>query len=210
MIKTIFTVPLLATHSQAVEAAARERRRMARRLHNELFQQMLGAAFSCKLLETNLAKCNSGLAGDAGELLHLVTDSVREARQIAHEISISELDGVPFVRALQTLNSARRGITYSSKIDNSIKPENLESYALITETVAVLIDDGGAKEVKIEISTKSGQLVIELSALEYEANTDTKHAKELLELRANSHAITLSISPIGENGCAFCFKLIIA
>jgi len=64
------------------EGRAAERRRIQNALHKGVSQQLLGAAFGCKLLAGKVETLNEDLGKEASELAQLVNEAVVELQNV--------------------------------------------------------------------------------------------------------------------------------
>lgn len=64
------------------EGQALERARIRDELHRGVSQQLLGAAFGCKVLAAKIAKLNEGLGKEASDLAELINQAVTELQNL--------------------------------------------------------------------------------------------------------------------------------
>ena len=67
-----------------LEGRELERGRIRRELHKEVSQNLLGAAFGCKLLAGKVAKLNESLGKEVSDLAELVNNAVIELQNLLH------------------------------------------------------------------------------------------------------------------------------
>ena len=69
---------------QVSEGEDSERRRIRNELHKGISQQLLGAAFACKVLATRIGKLNDELGREAADLAELVNATVTQLQIMVH------------------------------------------------------------------------------------------------------------------------------
>jgi hypothetical protein len=69
------------------EGRASERSRIRNALHKNISQQLLGAAFGCKLLASKIGRLNDDLGKEASELAIILNQAVAELQNLIHSDS---------------------------------------------------------------------------------------------------------------------------
>ncbi len=88
---------------EVIEAAESERRRIGQDLHDELGQQLTGAAFLGKVLQQKLAAKNLEEAEDATQLTALIGNVLAETRDLSRLLSPVDVQAEGLMDALQDL-----------------------------------------------------------------------------------------------------------
>ena len=89
---------------EVLEIADRERRRIGLELHDGLCQSLAGLAALASALSRNLAaSAEPGLAAAAAEIVRLLDETIGEAGDLAHGLSLIGLNGAGLVDALGRL-----------------------------------------------------------------------------------------------------------
>ena len=159
---------LLDALSQAQEsrnrlavAAAEERRRLERDLHDRAQQRIIASAVNLRLLQERLP------AAQAAELDATVRDlreTVEELRKIAHGVRPTQLDD-GLESALATVRE-----TCPLPLDLDVDPlpeiseaRSLTAYLVVTEAVVNVLKHAGASRVKVRISARNEHLAVEVA-----------------------------------------------
>ena len=88
---------------EVIETAEMERRRIGQDLHDELGQQLAGAAFLGQALQQKLALQGRAEAEEAGRLTALITDALAETRDLSRLLSPVDIQAEGLMDALQDL-----------------------------------------------------------------------------------------------------------
>lgn len=142
-------------------AAAEERRRLERDLHDRAQQRIVASAVSLRLLQERLP------AAEASELEVTVRElraTVDELRKIAHGVRPSQLD--------DGLGSALANVreTCPLPLDLDVDPlpevsdaRVLTAYLVVTEAVVNVLKHARASRIRVKISTRYDQLRVEVA-----------------------------------------------
>ena len=88
---------------QILDAAGQEQRRLGNILHDVLGQNITGIAFLVRALEGRLQTVDPTAATDAGKILALVNDALRQTRSLARGLCPVDMERQSLVDALQDL-----------------------------------------------------------------------------------------------------------
>jgi PAS domain S-box-containing protein len=142
---------------QLIEAQEAERARIAAEIHDSLGQNLL-------LIKNRaqLALTRSALSAELSEQLtainHLATQSIAEARQIAHDLHPHQLNHLGLTRALEAmLDSTARssGIRFQCKLDNVddlfAKDAAMNLYRIVQESLNNILKHSGGRQARIRL-----------------------------------------------------------
>lgn len=118
------TAQRVAVEREVAAISHREQERIGHALHDGLGQYLAGLAFRAKALEQSLTRAGVPQAADAAELTGLVSDAIKQARQLARGLAPIELENGDLVPALQNLVAEVRNVF---KIDCVFLPEDRET-----------------------------------------------------------------------------------
>lgn len=121
-----------AVEREVAAISHREQERIGHDLHDGLGQYLAGIAFRAKALEQSLAAEKLPQAADAAELTGLVSDAIKQARQLARGLAPIDLENGDLVPALQRLAVEVQNVF---KVQCVFQPENRETPVRVdTET----------------------------------------------------------------------------
>jgi PAS domain S-box-containing protein len=178
-----------------LEAADRERQRLAKEMHDHLCQQILGAAFAVKALAGDLGREGSRHAEQLHELARMVNETVSHVRDISRSLHPVELESGELRSATKGLCD-RTASTLPCEFHcfqelPVISPEvALHAYRIIQETILHALHHTEATKVSVHLSTKGVLFRIEISdngATEGPLTADPNHfASKTLRYRAKA------------------------
>jgi signal transduction histidine kinase len=168
-----------ALSATVIRAVDRERRLMAREAHNDLCQQLLGAAFSAKALASDL-QSGSPAIGKLEDLARLINAAAQEVRDLtgSHEATMTPRD---FVAALPRIATRHAGgipcrvETHVESLDGGpggaghacrIAQEAISNAARHSgaSEIAVRLSTGGAVPLRLEIADNGRGFILSKDA----------------------------------------------
>jgi signal transduction histidine kinase len=142
---------------RVIEIGDAERRRVGHDLHDGLGQQLLGAAFMAKTLETRLNSASPAHASYAGEIATTINDALSVTRDLARSLTSLTLAQRDLPAALGDLAVTTEkvfGIACAFTRDADIKPPSPDAsehlYRLAQEAVNNAVKHGHASRIEIE------------------------------------------------------------
>jgi signal transduction histidine kinase len=151
-----------------LEVADAERKRIGHDLHDGLGQQLLGAAFMSKTLETKLREADSPHAGSAGTIVETINGSLSFTRDLARTLSSLTVTSDDFPTAMAGLAQTTEklfGVTCQFHRDADLvaptKDQAEHLYRLAQEAVNNAIKHGRASRIEIvwQRLTSAGQIL---------------------------------------------------
>ena len=152
---------------RALAAQERERRRIARELHDEV-----GQALTAVVLQLDRAQRGAGLAAEDGvaEARETVRASLEEVRGIARRLRPEALDDLGLRSALAALTNdvARRtGLRVQRRIAPALAPlepeEELVIYRVAQEALTNVVRHAGAARARLALAAHAGHVELEVS-----------------------------------------------
>lgn len=177
-----------------LEAADRERRRIAREMHENLGQHLLGSAFAAKGLANSLPE-DSPAAADAHRLADLIQDAVKEARSIVRVLVPSAEDGSDPCPALRELVArARDGATCRFEGRNSVHLANAEAAAHVFRVAQEALENArlhsNAREIVLSFEEDKYNLVLNVSddgtGFDYESSVGKGSGLQIMKCHARA------------------------
>jgi signal transduction histidine kinase len=147
-----------------VAAADRERRRLARDLHDGPQQRLVSLSVRLRLLASHLAPGSEAeqLLADARNEL---ATSLRELRDLARGIHPAILSDRGLPEALETL-TARAPLPVELRIEpgrRAPEPVELAAYYLVSEALTNILKHSHATSVGVSVAQRGRQLVVEVA-----------------------------------------------
>jgi signal transduction histidine kinase len=154
---------------EVIEAAAREQRRIAYDLHDDLGQRLVGIAFKAKLLSEKLRSTSPAQAEEASAIAGLANDAARQTRVTAHQLD-SANGAIDLVTALPSLAAA---IEENCRVHVSVNTSAfsvavnaqtaVQLYRIAQEAVRNAVEHGHADKVEIYLVSHQEQVVLTVS-----------------------------------------------
>lgn len=150
-----------------LDSGEREQRRIGQELHEQLAQQLVGAAFGVQALNKELAAAHSPSAERAKELVRVINDSVVRARDMARAINPIEIDSEGLMSALREF-TARAPVSPRVELDcdedvlihrSSVA---LHAFRIVQEAVTNAIRHAQASRIVIRISQENGDVTLSI------------------------------------------------
>jgi PAS domain S-box-containing protein len=152
-----------------LEISASERRRIGHDLHDGLGQHLAGIAFKAKVLEEALAAESPALAGEAGQIVNLINEGIRQTRGLAQGLDPVDLEVAGLPAALQKLageiteqfhlicdfHCDRERLTVETQI-------GLAFYRIAQEGIHNAIRHGKAQHIVIDLETGNNRLCLKI------------------------------------------------
>src|SRR5439155_26932909 len=158
----------LAEH-EIIEAGAREQRRIAYDLHDDLGQLLVGIAFKAKLLGEKLQSTHPAQAEEASTIARLANDCARQPRLIAHKLD-SDNGAIDLVTALPKLAAAveencrvRVSVNTSACSVPVSAQVAVQLYRIAQEAVRNAIQHGRADAVEIYLVAHQEHIALTVS-----------------------------------------------
>jgi signal transduction histidine kinase len=163
----------IAEHALAereiIEAGAREQRRIAYDLHDDLGQHLVGIAFKAKLLGEKLRSTHPAQAEEASTIARLANDAARQTRLIAHKLD-SDNGAIDLATALPKLAAAveencrvRVSVNTSACSVPTSAQVAVQVYRIAQEAVRNAIEHGRADKVEIYLVSHQEHIVLTVS-----------------------------------------------
>jgi len=155
----------LAEH-EIIETVAREQRRIAYDLHDDLGQHLVGIAFKAKLLGEKLRSTHPARAEEASTIARLANDAARQTRLTAHKLdgangAIDLITALPKLAAAMEENCRVRVSVNTSACAVSVSAQiAVQLYRIAQEAVRNAIAHGRADKVEIYLISHQEQIVL--------------------------------------------------
>ena len=154
---------------EIIEAGAREQRRIAYDLHDDLGQHLVGIAFKAKLLGEKLQSTHPVQAQEASTIARLANDAARQTRLTAHKLD-SDNGAIDLTTALPKLAAAveencrvRVSVNTSAGSVPVSAQVAVQLYRITQEAVRNAIEHGRADTVEIYLVSHQEQIVLTVS-----------------------------------------------
>ena len=154
---------------EIIEAGAREQRRIAYDLHDDLGQHLVGIAFKAKLLGEKLQPTHPAQAQEASMIARLANDAARQTRLTAHKLD-GDNGAIDLTTALPQLAAA---VEENCRVSVSVNTSacsapvsaqvTVQLYRIAQEAVRNAIEHGRADKVAIYLVSHQEQIVLTVS-----------------------------------------------
>ena len=154
---------------EIIEAGAREQRRIAYDLHDDLGQHLVGIAFKAKLLGEKLQSTHPMQAQEASTIARLANDAARQTRLTAHKLdgdngAIDLTTALPQLAATVEENCRVRVSANTSACSVPASAQvAVQLYRIAQEAVRNAIEHGRADKVEIYLVSHQEQIVLTVS-----------------------------------------------
>src|SRR5947208_4899632 len=154
---------------EIIEAGAREQRRIAYDLHDDLGQHLVGIAFKAKLLAEKLQSTNPAQAQEASTIARLANDAARQTRLTAHKLdsdsgAIDLTTALPRLAAAVEENCHARVSANTSACSIPVSAQvALQLYRIAQEAVRNAIEHGRADKVEIYLVSHQEHIALTVS-----------------------------------------------
>lgn len=154
---------------EIIEAGAREQRRIAYDLHDDLGQHLVGIAFKAKLLGEKLQSTHREEAEDALAIARLANDAARQTRLTAHKLdgangAIDLVTALPRLAAALEENCRVRVSVNTSAFSAAVSAQvAVQLYRIAQEAVRNAIEHGHADKVEIYLVSHQEHIVLTVS-----------------------------------------------
>src|SRR5437762_7151000 len=154
---------------EIIEAGAREQRRIAYDLHDDLGQHLVGIAFKAKLLGEKLQSTHPAHAQEASTIARLANDAARQTRLTAHKLD-SDNGAIDLTTALPQLAAAveencrvRVSVSTSACSVPMSAQVAVQLYRIAQEAVRNALEHGRADTVEIYLVSHQEHIVLTVS-----------------------------------------------
>jgi signal transduction histidine kinase len=154
---------------EIIEAGAREQRRIAYDLHDDLGQHLVGIAFKAKLLGEKLQATDPAQAEEASTIARLANDAARQTRLTAHKLD-GDNGAIDLTTALPQLAAAveencrvRVNVNTSACSVPASAQVAVQLYRIAQEAVRNAIEHGRADKLEIYLVSHQEQIVLTVS-----------------------------------------------
>jgi signal transduction histidine kinase len=151
---------------EVLEAGAREQKRIAYDLHDDLGQRLVGIAFKAKLLGDKLQSTHPAEAEEAATIARLANDAARQTRLTAHKLEDAE-SAMDLKTALPRLAVAveencrvRVSVNTSAYSVSVDAPVAVQLYRIAQEAVRNAVEHGRADAVDIYLVSHQQHVVL--------------------------------------------------
>jgi signal transduction histidine kinase len=154
---------------EIIEAGAREQRRIAYDLHDDLGQHLVGIAFKAKLLGEKLQSTHPAQAEEASRIARLANDAARQTRLTAHKLdgangAIDLTTALPRLAAAIEENCRVRVRVNTSACSVPVSAQvAVQLYRIAQEAVRNAIEHGRADKVEIYLVSHQEDIVLTVS-----------------------------------------------
>ena len=154
---------------EIIEAGAREQRRIAYDLHDDLGQHLVGIAFKAKLLGEKLQSTHPTQAEEASTIARLANDAARQTRLTAHKLdgangAIDLTTALPQLAAAVEENCRVRVSVNTSACSVPVSAQvAVQLYRIVQEAVRNAVEHGRADKVEIYLVSHQEQIVLTVS-----------------------------------------------
>jgi signal transduction histidine kinase len=151
---------------EIIEAGAREQRRIAYDLHDDLGQHLVGIAFKAKLLGEKLQSTHPAQAQEASTIARLANDAARQTRLTAHKLD-ADNGAIDLTTALPQLAAAveencrvRVSVNTSACSVPASAQLAVQLYRIAQEALRNAIEHGRADKVEIYLVSHQEHIVL--------------------------------------------------
>jgi len=154
---------------EIIEAGAREQRRIAYDLHDDLGQHLVGIAFKAKLLGEKLQSTHPAQAEEASKIARLANDAARQTRLTAHKLDGAN-GAIDLTTALPKLAAA---VEENCRVSVSVNTSAcsvpvsaqvaVQLYRIAQEAMRNAIEHGRANNVEIYLVSHQEHVVLTVS-----------------------------------------------
>jgi signal transduction histidine kinase len=154
---------------EIIEAGAREQRRIAYDLHDDLGQHLVGIAFKAKLLGEKLQSTHPAQAEEALTIARLANDAARQTRLTAHKLdgdngAIDLTTALPKLAAAVEENCRVRVSVNTTACSVPMSAQvAVQLYRITQEAVRNAIEHGRADKVEIYLVSHQEHIVLTVS-----------------------------------------------
>jgi len=152
---------------EVLEISAIEQRRIGFDLHDGLAQHLTGIAYRTKSLEDSVAVLNTSHAAAVREILDLVNDAIKQARQLAHSLDPTEVEVGGLINALKNLSVETSDVFpvkclfRCGESQLPLPPQtNLALFRIAQEAIHNAIVRGGANRIELELAITNGRVAL--------------------------------------------------
>ena len=154
---------------EIIEAGAREQRRIAYDLHDDLGQHLVGIAFKAKLLGEKLQSTHPAHAEEASAIARLANEAARQTRLTAHQLdgangAIDLITALPKLAAAVEENCRVRVRVNTSACSVPVSAQvAVQIYRIAQEAVRNAIEHGRADMIEIYLVSHQDHIVLTVS-----------------------------------------------
>jgi len=154
---------------EIIEAGAREQRRIAYDLHDDLGQHLVGIAFKAKLLGEKLQSTHPAQAEEASKIARLANDAARQTRLTAHKLdgangAIDLTTALPKLAAAVEENCRVHVSVNTSACSVPVSAQvAVQLYRIAQEAMRNAIEHGRANNVEIYLVSHQEHVVLTVS-----------------------------------------------
>ncbi|MEO6847487.1 MAG: histidine kinase [Chthoniobacterales bacterium] len=185
-----------------LEASEREKKNIGQNLHDELCQQLVGAAFAAKAVSDEFNRKGTSGAERLGDLARLINGAVTETRDIVRGLRPVDRDAAGLMSALDELvHSTNPKIPMEFICNGSVFVSNpdsaLQAYRIVQESLFQLMQTGMVKKMSLSLLKKKKTVIMKIIAEGIGKKSFLSHINPLdlkiLEYRAKAITGTFSI-----------------
>lgn len=152
-----------------IKGQEQERQRIAAELHDSIGQDLV-VIKNRALLALKAAGTPERVRAELEQISEIISDTLNEAREIAHNLRPYQLDRLTFTAAIRAAvakaseSSDIRFVTEAGDVDGLLTPEaEINLYRIVQEALSNILKHSGATEAGVRVSAVRGQVRSEIS-----------------------------------------------
>jgi two-component system NarL family sensor kinase len=155
---------------RVIETQERERSRLARELHDGISQELLGVRYAMELAGRRAGDVSPELNRAIEETISTLNTTIREIRNISHDLRPRVLDDIGLVAAIKNLSekfSARSGVAISVDadgfVDDLVPDARTALFRVTQEALSNVERHAGASRVALRLWNERGRTRMQIS-----------------------------------------------
>ena len=155
---------------RVIETQERERSRLARELHDGISQELLGVRYAMELAGRRAGDVSPELNRAIEETISTLNTTIREIRNISHDLRPRALDDIGLVAAIKNLSekfSARSGVAISLDadgfVDDLVPDARTALFRVTQEALSNVERHAGASRVSLRLWNERGRTRMHIS-----------------------------------------------